>query len=288
MTASEPLEIPDWVQELEEYTESINMMVYSDPGVGKTVLGGSYGKRSLIIATENGTVAAARQGSQAAVADCRGDWMKFEEITEWLQDNADRDGFPYDWVIIDTGTALQDIILQDIVQTAVDVDTEGKRSRDKYELQEWGEGHNRFRRYVGYYNDLPVHTLWLAHAMNWDDEEGNTIRMPKFQGKHEQMSVWMSAQMHCYGYMHMVPVKLKDDRIVQRRQIEWQANSKWRAKDRFDVLGKPKGYTRSLDLKQLTDIILADAAVEETPAPAKKAPAKKAAPAAATKKEGSE
>lgn len=265
------MQLPSDIIDLEDYTESINMMVYADPGVGKTVFAGSA--KTLIIATENGTVAAARQGSKAKVWNCVNDWKKVEAAYEWLFEATKEDDFPFDWIAIDTGTAMQALIVQDIVGEAADIDE--TRNRDKVELQEWGEAHNRFKRYVNLFNDLPVNTLWLAQGMQVEDEEGNEFRLPEFQGKGYGISVWVAAQMHAYGYMHMVPVKNKDTGVVRRvRRIQWQASEKFRAKDRFDALGVS---TSGKTLQQLTDMITKTATAEPIPAPAKKV--------AATKKE---
>lgn len=281
-------DLPDFVLSLEDYTEHIKMMVYADPGVGKTVFAGSA--KTLILATENGTISAARQGAAGRgckVIDCVGNWDRFEQAIDWLKKATKKDDFPFDWVAVDTGSELQELMKTDIVANEAEADA--TRNIDKVERQNYLEVQNRLHRYINYLNEMPVNVLILAGSMTTEDEEGNTFRMPMFHGKGNQVAMWVASQMHCYGYMHMVPVKTTKGNVVQQRRIQWNATDKVRAKDRFDVLGKPHGYTKNLNLTQLTDLILREASVEEE-APAKKAPAKKAAPkpASANEKEGNQ
>ena len=188
MTAT--IELPPEIVDLNDYTECINLLIYGDPGVGKTVVAGSS-KKGLILATEKGTVSAARQGSDAKVWNAVRNWTAVEECYEWLYDNCDKPGFPFDWVAIDTITEMQNMILRYIVDTRV---TEGKAKNlnpYKTELQEYGEMHEMFKDYVGKFNDLPINTLWTAEAMQVEDEEGNEFRLPSLQGKGYQLFLYV-------------------------------------------------------------------------------------------------
>jgi hypothetical protein len=262
MTAT--FELPEDIVGLEDYTECINLMIYGDPGVGKTVVAGTA-KKGLILATEKGTVAAARQGSNAKVWNAVRKWHAVEDCYEWLYDNVEKKGFPFDWVAIDTITEMQNLALRYIVDTRV---TEGKaKNLNPYrtELQEYGEMHEMFKDYVGKFNDLPINTLWLAEAMQVEDEEGQEFRLPSIQGKGYQMAMWTAAQMHAYGYMHMRDVQHPETkRTRQMRSIQWQASKEVRAKDRFDCLGMytnhPKGQKT---LQVLEQKIISSASVAE-------------------------
>lgn len=271
--------LPPDIIALEDSTEHINIMVYGDPGVGKTVFAGSS-NNPLILATEPGTLSASRQGSKGRVWPST-TWEGFKSGYEWLYDNVSEPDFPFDWVVVDTGTTLQEVILEDIVTKRTESDA--SKNPDKVELQEWGDMHNRFRKYVNKINDLPVNVLWTAHAMMTEDEEANEFRMPQFQGKGNQMAMWMASRMHAYGYMHNVTVNVKkaDGSITpaNRRRIQWTATETVRAKDRFDCLGPftTVGNAKTTrPLSDLTKMIHESAAIDEK-APVKKAPAKKVA-----------
>jgi hypothetical protein len=270
-------DLPDDIIGLEEYTESINMMIYADSGEGKTVFGGSA-KSPLIIATENGTIAAARQGSKGKMWDARR-LDNFFKAYDWLEEHVEKPGFPFDWVEIDTGTELQSLMVGHLVEERVSEGVAKNLNPNKVDLNEYGEMHEMFRRYVRKFNDLPVNVCWMAQAMMTEDEEGNEFRMPQFQGKGNQMSMWMASKMHCYGYLHKATVTNKETGQTRRvRRIRWQPSETVKAKDRFDALGE---FTTNKTLAQITQMIEASAGVDEpTPAP-KKAPAKKVAPAKA-------
>lgn len=256
-------DLPDDIVGLEDYTESINMLIYGDSGSGKTVTAGSA--RTLILATEAGTVSAARQGSTAKVWNAVGNFPRVTDCYEWLYDNADKENFPFDWVAIDTGTEMQHLMLRHIVGERVDAGSAKNLNPYKVELQEYGEMHEMFRDYVKKFNDLPINTLWTAQAMQVEDQEGNEFRLPSFQGKGYQMATWVAAQMHCYGYLHMRTVQHPETKRVREiRSIQWQNSKEVRAKDRFDCLGM---YTNILkgkpNLELLTKKIEESASVQE-------------------------
>jgi len=262
MTAT--FELPDDIVGLEDYTESINMLVYGDPGVGKTVLAGS--DRTLILATEQGTIAAARQGSKAKVWNAVRNWGRVEDCYEWVYENCEKPGFPFRWIAIDTVTEMQNLILRNIVNTRIQEGKAKNLNPYKTELQEYGEMHEMYRDYIAKFNDLPVNTLWTAQAMQVEDEEGNEFKLPSIQGKGYQLAMWTAAQVHCYGYLHMREVvNPKTDKLVRVRSIQWQATPEVRAKDRFDCLGQytnhPKGQP---SLAALTKKILDSATVADS------------------------
>ncbi|AXH49799.1 Sak4-like ssDNA annealing protein [Gordonia phage Pleakley] len=224
-------ELPDDIVDIDDYTENITMLIYGDPGIGKTRFAGTA--RTLILAVENGTIAAKKSGGDSKVWKCP-KWENVVEAYEWLLDNASKPGFPFDWVCIDTGTQMQLQIRRDIVDADAEVDD--SRNPDKVELQEYGEEQQRLMRYVTLINDLPVNVLWTAHAMLATNEEGEEFRLPQFHGKGYQVANWIAAQMHCVGYMHFAQVKTKAG-TRSARVIQWRGTDSVRAKDRFDALG---------------------------------------------------
>lgn len=248
-------DLPDDIVGIDEYTENITMLLYGPPGIGKTRFVGSA--RTLILAVEKGTVSAKKSaGHQAKVWDCP-DWASFERAYEWLKDNAGREGFPFDWVAIDTGTQLQLHIRNGIVQERFDLKG---GSLDKVQLEEYGEDQNRLMRFVTLVNDLPINVVWTAHAMMGNTEDGEELRLPQFHGKKGLVSNWIAAQMHCVGYMHFADVKFTSG-IKQARVIQWQGTANVIAKDRFDCLGGKSGVTVGKTLSQITDTIVAANAV---------------------------
>ena len=245
-------DLPDDIVDIDEYTENITMLVYGAPGIGKTRFAG--GAKTLILAVENGTIAARKAKGAAKVWDCS-TWDKFVEAYEWLVENAGQEGFPFDWIAVDTGTQLQLNIRRNIVDSDAAVDD--SRNPDTVELQEYGEEQQRLMRYVTLINDLPVNVLWTAHSMLVTNEEGEEMRLPNFHGKGYGVANWIAAQMHCVGYMHFANVKTRD-KVVKARVIQWRGSDTVTAKDRFDALG-PR--TVNKDLAEVTRIIEAANAI---------------------------
>ena len=64
--AKTSVKLPIAIRELSDFNESINLLVYGDSGVGKTVLCGGA-PSALFLSTETGTISAKRQGSKAKV-----------------------------------------------------------------------------------------------------------------------------------------------------------------------------------------------------------------------------
>ena len=253
-------ELPGDIVDIDEYTENVTMLVYGDPGIGKTRFVGSA--KTLILAVENGTISARKSKGDAKVWDCS-TWEKFKTAYEWLVENAAQPGFPFDWIAIDTGTQLQLNIRRDIVDADAAVDD--SRNPDTVELQEYGEEQQRLMRYVTLVNDLPVNVCWTAHSMLVSNEEGEELRLPNFHGKGYGVANWIAAQMHCVGYMHFTDVQFTSG-IKQARVIQWNGTANVVAKDRFDCLGQYTNHAKGQKtLQVLEKKIIDSASVESTP-----------------------
>lgn len=247
-------DLPDDIVDIDEYTENITMLLYADPGVGKTRFCGTA-KRPLILAVENGTIAAKKSPGASKIWKCP-KWENFHEAYVWLEENSRKPNFPFDWICVDTGTQLQLNIRRSIVDSEVEADD--SRNPDKVELQEYGEEQQRLMRYVTLVNDLGVNVCWTAHAMFGTNEDGEEIRMPNFHGRDGKVANWIAAQMHLVGYMHFAPVNTTKG-VKTMRVIEWQSDPKYLAKDRFDALGK---RTVGKGLADITKIIESSNAVD--------------------------
>lgn len=219
------------ITELDDFTESINLLVYSDPGGGKTVLAGTA-PNATIVATEPGTISAKRMGSKARVMRVK----TLDEFMEWLR-WARRGGVKAgEWWIIDTLTELQGLLIKGILQdahianAARDLDTPAIQDYMKWQLQ--------FKRVVHAMNDLPCNILYTCHTMDSEDEDGERIILPALSGKNgtndpTTMAKWVAGTVHAYGY-------LKGRRS---RDGEWQSKlifarqGPYFGKDRYGVLG---------------------------------------------------
>jgi hypothetical protein len=262
---------------LEDFTESINMLVYGDSGVGKTVLGGTATK-ALFLAIESGTISAKRQGSNAKLWPIK-QWQDLQEAYDWLEENPDE----FDWIIIDSITQMQKMCMRGILDTAV---AENKsRDPDIPALPDWQKYYHRFERFVLAFNDLPINTLYLATTMKHTDEEsGEAIVLPNIAGPsyapmRESQSV--CAQMGIVAYLKVTTDSKSDDDAPVSRKMLFQTLPPTFAKDRYDVFPRWAVVTKSG--KQLTTMDAITKRVEGSgSAPVKAAPRKappvKAAP----------
>lgn len=250
---------------LEELDESVNMLVYGMSGVGKTVFAGS-GARVLFLAIESGTISAKRQGSKAHAISIK-KWADLQEAYDWLYDATQKPDFPYKWIVIDSATSMQMLLMRGILDRNHSDNPE--RDLDIPALPDYLKAQNMFQRFVHAFCDLPVNVLFTALEQQAEDEEGDDFVMPDLTGKKGQVSSYVCSLMSCFGRMTVERVKVpaKGDvpaSVRQIRQIVWEDNGKVRGKDRYDILG-PKTVNKTL--AQITRMIETG---EKTPPPAAK------------------
>lgn len=266
---------------LEEFSEGINIAIYGDSGVGKTVLAGTC-PRALFIAVEAGTVSAKRQGSKADLWPIK-EWNDIQAAYDWLEANPDA----YDWVIIDTATELQRLCMRGIL--AAQAKANKSRDIDTPAIQDWTPYYNKFQRFVAAFNSLPMNTLWLAHSMHKDNEDGDTIIMPEIAGPSH--SPLRESQAFCAA-MNVVMYYKKtadgaDEDAGTKRALLSETIPPYFGKDRYTILPRwiivTKQEAAGKETKQLTTMADIQRTIEATlgSAPAPKRPVKKA-PATAT------
>lgn len=236
--------ILDMAQPVSTTVESINMVLYGDPGSGKTVFAGSgrdNGKHDLIVAIEQGTKSAARMGSQASVIDVR-DWETLEKIVDAVIDEADR----YEWVIIDSLTKMQDIIWKEIIENS----TAKTPSRSKYkkELQEYGEAQERIKDIVRRLNESEANIIYTAMADIAVDEEANEYRLPALHGGQGAVAWWVCGEVDVVCYLDVIQ---KNGKPVRR--FQFNKTNKAITKDRMHLYDKAQG---ELTLAKYTEDVL--------------------------------
>lgn len=274
------IELPDEIVDMNDLDETQNVLVYGPPGVGKTVLGGGA---DLIIATEKGVVSARRQGSKAKVWPAT-TWLDLRSAYSWVEERCEEGVLTTaHWITLDSGTVMQEHALADILETAVSNNEE--RDPDIPAIQDHQKWQNMFKRFIRKFNDLPVNVLYIATEMDGENEEGETIKVPAFQGKGVGISSWVCAQMSAVGYMKIARVRDKsvqqdDDAppvLKEVRRILWQPTGKVFAKDRSDMCGKFTTDKSLREIEKLMKTIPEGLSAHPTPvkaAPPAKPPAK--------------
>lgn len=265
MVTRQPPEIID----MEEFDESINMLIYGDSGVGKTVFGGSA-PNVLFVATEKGTIAAKRQGSDAKVWKVE-TWDDIQKNYQYLKKATDAGDLPFDWVIMDSTTAMQTYLWRGILDKAVEDNS--NRDPDIPAIQDHQKMQNMFKRFIKAYCDLPVNVLFTATTARHDDEEGENIILPDITGKGYGLSQWTCAQMSVVGYMSVRRRGKAEERETVRR-INFQTVPPYFGKDRYACLGEyndkggcTKPYLESVTLAEVSKMIESSGNPESKPAP---------------------
>lgn len=232
--------ILDMAAPVQESVESINALIFGDSGSGKTVFAGSGSERDLIIAVEQGTVSAARQGSKAQVLHAK-DYDTLMEIIEAIESEPDR----FDWVILDSLTKTQDIIWDHILDTATTANP--SRSRYKKELQEYGEAQERLKEIVERLVSSEANVIFTALAELDVDEESQEFRRPQLHGKNGAVAQWVCGQVDLVGFLRVARSGQEEF-----RRMDFNKKPQFWAKDRFGVFTKA---VKNLTLEKLTDIL---------------------------------
>lgn len=233
-----------------ETVESINALIYGSNGAGKTRLAGSgrdKGKNDLIIATERGTVSAARANSEANVLRVN-TYEELLEAIEAIEDNPDR----FEWVILDSLTKTQDLIWDYLLDPRSGRNP--SRSKYKKELQEYGEEQERLKEIVNRLVNCDSNVIFTALTELAVDEEAQEFRRPQIHGKQGEVAEWVCGQVDLLGYLRVAT--LKGETV---RRLDFGKKPEYYAKDRFDVF---KGPQINLTLEKMTNELL-EAGVNE-------------------------
>ena len=246
---------------LDEDEEKVNLLVYGQPGVGKTVFAGSADRVLFIAPEDDGTISAKRSGSKADKYPIK-KWEALNTAYQALEEAGEEIRDRYDWIVIDSITEMQRMLMRTIL--AEGVADNPQRNPDVPEIQDWLIYQNRFLRFVNLYNSLPVNILWTALVRSEEDADAETILVPDIQGKGYQMSMSVCSLMTSFGYMDIkrVPKKNKDGGVITNEEgepetrdirfITWENNGVVQGKDRTQTLA-PR--TVNKNLQQINDLI---------------------------------
>jgi phage nucleotide-binding protein len=213
----------------EEY-QWLNMLVYGDPGVGKTRLAGSAVLVPemcpvLLMDFEGGTLSLAGDMREIDVVRLTS-WEKVDRLYGSLYDIN-----PYKTVVIDSLSELQKFSMSEIMRAVVQKDA--SRDADIASLREWGKNGEQVRRFVRAFRDLPCNTIFTALANEDRDEHtGMTKLRPALPGK---MKGEVAGYVDIVLYMY-----LKETGPAREREIKTlvltQGTERQVAKDRSGTL----------------------------------------------------
>ena len=158
---------------------TLNMLVYGDPGVGKTRLAGSACivpemSPVLLLDFEGGTLSLAGDYNAVDVwpdpkDERRPTWKDIDKLYGQLYAKN-----PYRTIILDSITEVQKFCLSEIMKQVVQGNPD--RDPDIASLREWGKQSEQLRRLVRALRDLPCNTIFTALRHDEKDDKGNLIK----------------------------------------------------------------------------------------------------------------
>lgn len=210
------------------------MLIYGDPGVGKTTLAATAlnvpeMSDVLILNIEGGimsVVEAEEVGLRTTPMVKDISTLKDLEEVFWYLRTGDHQ---FQTLVIDSYSELAKICLDAIVDH--EVDTNAKRtSNDEIWLEDYGTMTKRMRRITRAIRDLPMHVILTCHAAATQDKDKNEVIGPSLTTKLRE-SVIGYMDIVAYMFTRVEEVEgASENKIV--RGILTQPYGKWIAKDR--------------------------------------------------------
>ena len=228
-----------------EAVDYINMLLYGDPGVGKTHLCGTAmdhpGTNPVLYLDVDGGVTTLRQRQDLDVKqvrmidDTNPESPGINQIYEKLFDSIHKDSNGvrrveyYNTVVIDRLDELADVDMRYIMRAAYN------RNPDKVDIdvpspREYGINRSHIRKLVRAFRDLPCHVIFCAGVAARQEEGQPTKYFPGFSGK---------LQTEVPGFCDIVGYYYNDNSTGEVvRRLQFQGTRRVQAKDRTDSLGE--------------------------------------------------
>jgi hypothetical protein len=228
----------------EEY-QWLNLLVYGDPGVGKTRLAGS----AIFVPEMSPVLLLDFEGGTLSLGDMQD--IDVVRLTSW--EKVDRlygslyDKNPYKTVIIDSLSEVQKFSMSEIMKSVVLKDSE--RDPDIASLREWGKNGEQIRRLVRAFRDLPCNAIFTALMSEDRDDRTGTFKIrPALPGK---LKGEVAGYVDIVMYMYLKEVGPAREREIKTLVLT-QGTERQVAKDRSgqlpDILEAP-------DMKQIYEYV---------------------------------
>lgn len=219
-----------------------NWLIYTDSGVGKTVLAGTAPKLLFLTVEAAGTESAKAFGSTADEIVILS-WDHLMEVYYWLKKEGHSE---YEWVCIDSLTEMEELCWNDQLEKV------GKEFEAR--IQDYGIVDRKVKKLVDQFNRLPVNMLYTAQmaAMELEDEDGDdyTKVLPalgRAKGGYP-LSKLICGKVTLIGLLTV----REDDESNEFRRLYVNGGDRWTAKDRHDTFGK---YIDNPNIAEMTKLV---------------------------------
>lgn len=211
-----------------------NWLVYSEPGVGKTVLGGTAPKGLILSYDIEGTESARNLGSTADEWQVD-TYLEYLEALRYFQDGSGCTD--YAWVVSDNLSTLEEHIWAHTMGEGRKRNK--KRPEFKRALGDYPIVWDTIKKHVGDFNRLPIHVLYTANAMRVDgfdaETEEDTSQLMPLVGspKRGDTAARICASVSLVGLLRAV----KRQEEIRGRRLYVEASDHWVAKTRYPAMG---------------------------------------------------
>ncbi|MDI6840469.1 MAG: ATP-binding protein [bacterium] len=215
------------IADIEQMPITAKVLLYSDPGVGKTTAA-ALSPKPLIINCEGGTLCLNKFKEYYKKLDIK--TFKPDSIKElqeifWYLKSGEHDR---QTVILDSLSEIQRMSMDEIL---ADPKRDDKYDRDTPILQDYGKNTQQLRRLVRAFRDLPMNVVFTCLAGESKDETDGSVKIgPSLTPK---LASDVMGYVDVVGYMFVSNDKGKEG----VRKLLTQPKGKYLAKDRSGKLG---------------------------------------------------
>lgn len=212
------------ITDIEKIPVTAKVLIYSDPGVGKTTAA-ALSPKPLIINCEGGTLCLNKFKKYYDELDIKTfrpqSIQELQEVFWYLKSgNHDRQT-----VVLDSLSEIQRMSMDEIL---LDPSRDSKYDRDTPILQDYGKNTQQMRRLVRTFRDLRMNVVFTCLAQERKDENDGTVRvMPDLTPK---LATDVMGYVDVVGYMFVSGENSTRKMLVQPK-------GKYLAKDRSGKLG---------------------------------------------------
>jgi len=215
------------IANIEEIPVTAKVLLYSDPGVGKTTAA-ALSPKPLIINCEGGTLCLNKFKEYHPKLDIqtfRPDNIKELQEIFWFLKSGEHDR---QTVVLDSLSEIQRMSMDEIL---ADPKRDDRHDRDTPTLQDYGKNTQQLRKLVRAFRDLPMNVVFTCLAGERKDETDGSVKiMPDLTPK---LAADVMGYVDVVGYLFVS----EENGVEGVRKLLTQPKGKFLAKDRSGKLG---------------------------------------------------